>query len=149
MRLDDALGSLRALLGDTDPDARAISVPIPVAEAVLHLGADQRADDLINALAALDLVDCSPRMVQRRAVLLSRLRLDATDDEARAQISDLLGAASLRRRLHCGLVDALDRDDIIRAQKLRALLIDADAETLGWQADAEAALDGAPRSEHG
>ena len=149
MKLDDALGSLRAILGETDRDARAVSVPIPVAEAVLHLGADQRADDLINALAALDLVDCSPRMVQRRAVLLSRLRLDATDDEARAQASDLLGAASLRRRVHVALVDALDRDDIVRAQKLRAILIDADSELLGWQVDAEAALGRSLRSEDG
>lgn len=88
-------------------------------------------------------------MVQRRAVLLSRLRLDSTDDEARAQASDLLGAARLRQRRPVALVDALDREETVRAHALRAVLIAADGETLGWQGDAEAALAGGVRSEDG
>lgn len=141
MKVDDAIGEVRAAVERARRAAVGeVTVPVEVADAVATLGAECRAGDLINALVAVDLVDCSPRMLQRRALLLSRLRLDAADGQARAQASDLLLAAKLRRALHCAMVEALDEGDRERAQMLRDRLLDAESETLGWQRDAMRAL---------
>lgn len=140
MSPDHALAAMRALLDDTRAAGDTVSVPRRVAEALTATLTDVRTADLLVALVALDLADCSPRMMQRRVELASRLRLDPADDNARAQAADLLAAARLRRRLHEAMATALDDGDTTRAQRLRQRLLDADAEALGWQDDAQRAL---------
>ena len=137
---DAALAELRALLGHARAtDADVLSIPLDLADAVTRC-ADVRAADLLAVLGALDLADCSPRMILRRAALIGRLRLDGDDAEARSQAADLCDAAKLRRHLRDALADTVERGDNPRAQKLRAILIAADDESLGWQGDALAAL---------
>lgn len=140
MNPDAALGELRALLDHArETDADTIPLPLDLAAAVARC-ADTRAVDLLAVLGALDLADCSPRMILRRAELLGRLRLDGADDEARMHAADLCAAAKLRRALRDAMADAVERSDDPRAQKLRSILIAADHETLGWQDDALTAV---------
>lgn len=146
MTLDHALAELRARLNNARATDDTVPLARPAAELLAAL-ADTRSADLLVTLAALDLADCSPRMLQRRVELASRLRIDPTDDDARAQAANLLAAARLRRRLHEAMVTALDEGETTRAQRLRQRLLDADAESLGWQDDALRALaaTGSPR----
>lgn len=112
--------------------------------ALAGLCADSPAEgiDLLVALEAIDLADCSPRMLLRRRVLTSHLRLDADDAEARAQGRDLLANGRLRRRVFEVMSDAVERDDVVGAQAARAVLIGADEETMGWQEDALRLVEG-------
>ena len=122
----------------------SIDVPRDVAAALARLGTESPAEgaDLLIAIEAIDLADCSPRMLLRRRVLTSRLRLDPDDAEARAQAHDLLANGRLRRRLFEAMSDAVERDDTLRALAARAVLMAADEETMGWQADALRLLEG-------
>lgn len=146
MTLDGALGALRALTERARESADVcVAVPFEVADGIARLGTEARVADLLATLDALDLADCSPRMIQRRVVLGSRLRLDATDDEARAQTANLLATAKLRRRLGNAMGDAIEADNATAAYRMRSLLIAADDESAGWQEDALRALDGPER----
>lgn len=143
MNTDAALGELRALLDHArQTDADTVSLPLDIADAVARCS-DTRAADLLAVLGALDLADCSPRMILRRAVLIGRLRLDGGDVEARTQAVDLCEALKLRRRLRDAMADAVERGDERGAHKLRTIMIAADHESLGWQDDALNAVGGA------
>ena len=140
-----ALTILRDLLAPRPgrPPA-SVNIPREVADALARLGTESPAEgvDLLIALEAIDLADCSPRMVLRRRVLTSRLRLNADDAEARAQAHDLLANGRLRRQVFEVMSDAVERDDTLRALAARAVLMAADQETMGWQADALRLLEG-------
>ncbi len=146
----DAIEAVRARLAEArrlgvEPPT-AVTVPVGVLDAIAHL-ADPPDDgdsaaDLIVLLGAIDIADCSPRMVQRRAVLSSRLRLAPGDASARAGARDLIEAVRLRRRVRMALADALDRGRLPLAQALRLVLVAAEMETPGWQLSAMAALEG-------
>jgi len=134
-----------ARLTNGDPPT-AVTVPIGILDTIARL-ADPPDDgdsaaDLIVLLDAVGIDDCSPRMVQRRAVLKSRLRMTPDDPSAQAGARDLLEAARLRRRVRLDLADALDRGRLPLAQALKLVLVAAEMETPGWQLSALAALEG-------
>jgi len=143
----EALGAhlAEARLRSTDPPTEVV-VPIGILDTIAHLADPpddgDSAGDLIVLLDAVDIVDCSPRMVQRRVVLKSQLRLVADDEAAQAGARDLLEAARLRRRVRLALTDALDRGRLPLAQALKLVLVAAETEIPGWQLSAMAALEG-------
>ena len=147
MTPNEAITALRALLAP-HPNAPTLPTPRDIAEAITTLATHTptEATDLTHALEAIDLADCSPRMLLRRRALTARLRLDATDTEAHAQARDLLATTRLRRRLFDAMSEAIEADNAPRAHKLRDAMLAADQETTGWQEDALRALDGPERT---
>lgn len=146
----DAIEAVRAQVEEarrvSAAPVTAVRVPVGVLDAIAHIADPpddgDSAGDLIVLLGAIDVADCSPRMVLRRVELASRLRVFPEDAAARAGARDLIEAAGLRRAVRKALARALDAGRMPLARALRIVLLAAEAETPGWQLSALAALDG-------